>query len=239
MWPVRYLFRGLRQQTGEPVEGRVTAPTQDVAHDILRDDGIVADSLTPEPAAEGDAAETVTEPRFAHALERALDDAGFGVSFDLLTGRYQGKSVCLLDQDKIRKRVMELVADAAVDDLPDDESRVDARRHIAQLLEQVLQYRQNVGSERSPQSQALEAQVNDIAQALGRIERAMASMSLAVRRDTGGRPRRAAPGRTARDKTQEEVLLEVFRSNLELIRGLEKPASPPAAGGEQAASRLV
>jgi hypothetical protein len=50
MWPVRYLFRGLRQQTGEPVEGRVTAPTQDVAHDILRDDGIVADSLTPEPA---------------------------------------------------------------------------------------------------------------------------------------------------------------------------------------------
>jgi hypothetical protein len=239
MWPVRYLFRGLRQQTGEPVEGRVTAPTEHVAQDILREDGIVADSLKPEPARESDAAAKVTEPGLAEALERALDDAGFGVSFDLVTGRYQGKSVCLLDQDKIRKRVMDLMDDAAVDDLRDDENRVDARRHIAQLLEQVLQYRRDLGSERSPQSQALEAQVNHIAQALVRIERAMASMSVAVRREGRSRPRRTVPGQAAGDKTQEEVLIEVFQHNLELIRGLEEPASPPAAGGGQAASRLA
>jgi hypothetical protein len=236
---VRYLFRGSRQQTGEPVEGRVTAPTEEVAHDVLRDDGIVVDALTPEPTADEDAAATDTESRFAEALERALDDAGFGVSFDLVTGRYQGKSVCLLDQDKIRKRVMELVGDAAVDDHRDDENRLDTRRHIAQLLEQVLQYRRNLASEPSPQSQALEAQVNHIAQALVRIERAMASMSVAARRDGRGQPRRTVSEQAAPDKTHEEVLIEVFQSNLELIRGLEEPVSPPATGGEQAASRLA
>ena len=236
---MRYLFWGQRRQTGEPVEGRVTAPTQDVALDILRDHGIVADSLKPEPAAGGDAAATVTEPRFAHALERALDDAGFCVSFDLETGRYQGKSVCLLDQDKIRKRVMELVDDAAVDNLGDDEDRLDARRRIAQLLEKLLQYRRDLSSERSPQSQALEAQVSHITQALGRIERVMASMSLAVRRAGPGQPRRTVPGQTTRDKTHDEVLFEVFQRNLELMRGLEEPVSLPAAGGRQAASPLV
>jgi len=236
---VRYLFRGLRQQTGEPVDGRVTAPTEEVARNVLRDDGIVADSLQPEPAADEDAAATVTESRFAHALERALDDAGFCVNFDLVTGRYQGKSVCLLDQDKIRKRVMELVDEAVADNLGDDENHLDARRHVAQLLEHVLQNRRDPGSERSPQSQALESQVNHIAQALVRIEGAMASMSLAVRRPGPGQPRRTVPGQTAPDKTHDEILVEVFQSNLELIRGLEEPVSPPATGGEQAASRLA
>jgi hypothetical protein len=236
---VRYLFRGLRQQTGEPVEGRVTAPTEEVARGVLRDDGIVADSLQPEPAADQGTAATVTESRFAQALDRALNDAGFCVNFDLGTGRYQGKSVCLLDQDKIRKRVMELVDEAAADNLGDDENRLDARRHIAQLLEQVLQNRRDPGSERSPQSQALESQVDHIAQALVRIERAMASMSLAVRRPGPGQPQRTVGGQMAPDKTHDEVLVEVFQSNLELIRGLEEPVSPPATEGEQAASRLA
>jgi hypothetical protein len=228
----------LRRQTGEPVEGRVTAPTEEAAHDVLRDDGIVADSLQPEPAAGEEAAATAPESRFVQAMERALDDAGFCVNFDLVTGRYQGKSVGLLDQDKIRKRVMELLEDAAADNLGDEENRPDARHHIAQLLEQVLQNRRDPGSGSSPQSQALESQVGHIAQALGRIEKAMASMSLAVGRSGRVQPRRTVPGQKARDKTQEEVLLEVFQSNLELLRGLEEPASP-AAGGKQAASRLA
>jgi hypothetical protein len=236
---VRYLFRGQRRQTGEPVEGRVTAPTEDVARSILGDGGIVADSLKPEPAAHGDGIATVTDPRFAHALERALDDAGFCVRYDHLTGRYQGKSVCLLDQDEIRKRVMKLVDDAAVDYCSDDENRLDARRHIAQLLEQVLENRRNLSSERSARSLALEAQVNHITQALGRIERVMGSMSMAVRRDGRGQRRRTAGGQTTRDKMQEEVLFEVFQNNLELMRGLEEPVSLPAAGGRRAASRLV
>jgi hypothetical protein len=230
MWPVRYLFRGLRRQTGEPVEGRVTAPTEDAAHKVLGDDGIVADSLEPEPDAPRDPAPTVTEPWLAHALERALDDAGFSVSFDHLTGRYQGKSASLLGQDKTRKRLLKLVDDAAADNLGDDENLLVARRHITQLLEKVLRDRRNISSERSPQTLALEAQISHITTALGRIEKAMASMSLAVRQDRRAQPRRTGPAPTARERTYEEVLLEVFHSNLELMRGLEEPASLPAAG---------
>jgi hypothetical protein len=206
---VRYLFWGSRRQTGEPVEGRVTAPTEDVALDVLRDNGIVADSLKPEPAAHDDEAATVTEPRFARALQRALEDAGCCVSFDLGTGRYQGRSVCLLDQDKIRRRVMELVNDGVVDGPGADGNGLDARRHIAQLLEQVLQDRRSLGSERAPHAQALQDQVNHITQALGRIESEMASMSSAVRRPGRGRPRRTVAEYTARDKTRDEVLVEV------------------------------
>ncbi|MHC4763509.1 MAG: hypothetical protein ACYTF2_00215 [Planctomycetota bacterium] len=235
---MRYLFWGSRRQTGEPVEGRVTAPTEDVALDVLRDNGIDADSLKPEPAAHDDEAATATEPRFAHALERALEDAGCCVSFDLLTGRYQGKSVCLLDQDKIRRRVMELVNDGIVDGPGVGGNGLDARRHIAQLLEQLLQEQRSLGSERSPHAQALEDRVNHITQALGRIEKVMASMSSAARRPGRGRPRRTVAEYTARDKTRDEVLVEVFESNLELIRGLEEPASPPAAGGGSEADRV-
>jgi hypothetical protein len=229
----------LRRQTGEPVEGRVTAPSRDAALDILRDHGIAADSLEPEPDAEGDAAVTFTEPRFAEALERALEDAGFRVSLDLVTGRYQGKSVGLLDQDRIRKRVMEMVDEAAGEHLRDDENRPNARHYIAQLLEKLLQTRRNLGSEHSPRSQALEAQVNHITQALQRIERRMGSMSSEVRRAGRGQPRHTVPQPTARDKTHDEILLEVFESNLELMRGLEEPVSLPAAGGGQAPDRLA
>jgi hypothetical protein len=236
---VRYLFRGTRRQTGEPVEGRVTAPTQDAALDVLHDGGIVADALDTDPATEGDAAGEITEPRFARALERALDDAGFRVNFDLVTGRYQGKSVSLLDQDKIRKRVMELVADTAVDDLPDDKSRPEARRHITQLLEELLESRLSLGAEGSARSPELEAQVCQISEALGRLERAMASMSLAVRRGGHAPPRHSESGQGARDKRHDEVLIEVFENNLELRKGLKEPASLPALGGGQAPTHPV
>jgi hypothetical protein len=236
---VRYLFWGSRRQTGDPVEGRVTAPTEDVALDVLRENGIVADSLKPEAAAPEDAAAAVTEPRFAQALERALLDAGCCVSFDLVTGRYQGRSVCLLDHEKIRRRVMELVNEGVVDDPGDGGNGLDARRHIAQLLEQVLQDRRSLVSDRSPRAQALEDRVNHITRTLGRIEKAMASMSLAARRPGRGQARRAGPEQAARDKTRDEVLVEVFESNLELIRGLEEPASPPAAGSGPEADRDV
>ena len=223
---MRYLFRG-RRETGEPVEGRVTAPTQDVANDILGDNGIVADSLEPEPAAPDEPAATVAERQDAHVLGSALDDADFRVSFDHVTRRYQGTSVCVLERDKIRN-VTKLVDEAIVDNQHDDEKRRGARRHIAQVLEKILQDRRNLSAERSAHSLALEAQVGRLTGAVGRIENAMASMSVAVRREGGGTRRRTVPGPTARDKTHDEVLIEVFESNLELMRGWEDPASLPA-----------
>jgi hypothetical protein len=223
---VRHLFRGTRRETGEPVEGRVTAPTEDAAHDVIRDGGIVGETLEPEPAAADDPAPTVTETRIADALKRVLDDAGFCVRYDLVTGRYQGKSTRLLDQDRIHKLVTQLLEDTAVGDLPDDTDRKDVRRRIAQALERALKARHEPGTHET--SQALASQVNEIAHALERIEREMASMAVAVHRVRRGQTR-AGPRRAAPDRTRDEVLLEIFESNLQLRRGLEEPAPTPAA----------
>jgi hypothetical protein len=64
-------------------------------------------------------------------------------------------------------------------------------------------------------------------------------MSLAVPREGRGQPRRTVPRQTAGDTTRDKVLLEVFQSNLELMRGLREPESVPAVGGEQAVRHLA
>jgi hypothetical protein len=227
---VRYLFSGRRQQTGGPIEGRVTAPTEAAAYDVLRVNGIVADSLHPEPGSDADAAATSTEARLAHALQRALADAGFGVSFDLTTNRYQGKSVCLLDQDQVHTRLIDLMGDDAVAHLGGEESRLRARRSLAQLVADLLGPRQCLDAGQSVRSPALESQVNHIALALGRLERAMASMSSASRHAGRDRSRLPGPGPTAGDRTRDAVLTEVFETNLELMRGFDEPALLPAPG---------
>jgi hypothetical protein len=223
----------LRRQTGEPVEGRVTAPTEDAAYDVLGDHGIVAESLQPEPDTDEDTAAAETGPRLAQALQHALEEAGLHVSFDLVTGHYQGKSECLIDQENIRQRLAALVDDAGGDGHRDGENRLDARSLIAQLLEELRRNRRNLSAGQSPPPPGLEAQVNHLAEALARLERAMATMSVAARRARPGRPRTVATGQTAGDKTRDEVLIEIFQSNLELMRGLEEPAALPAAGGKQ------
>jgi hypothetical protein len=226
---VRYRFRGLRRDTGEPVEGHVTAPTEDAAYQMLGDNAIVAESLRPDPAAPNGAAAQAKAAQIAGALDRALDEAGLRVNFDQLTRRYQGKSVWVLDRDKIRKHVAKLVDDAIVANLGDDENRQDTRRHIAQVLEKMFQDTQNLGSERSAQSVSLESEVRRLTAVVGQIERAIASMSLAARAARGGGEPRTVRADKARDKARDEVLIEIFENNLDLMRGLlETPASQPA-----------
>jgi hypothetical protein len=225
MGTVRYHFQGSRRHTGESVEGRVSAPSEEAALDVLRHGGIVAGTLTAEPAAGGEAPGASGEPLLARAVERALDDAGFRVSFDLESGRYQGKTLRLLDQERLRRRVEALIDGAADRGPRDGEEGLDARRHIAPLLEQLLQYRRDLGTGQSPRSQALEARVNHIAQALVRIEQTMSSMSLALRRSGRGGAQRVGSNRAERGRTHDEVLNEIFRSNLALLRGLEEATS--------------
>lgn len=225
MRPVRYLFHGLAQDTGDPVEGRITAPNEDVASSVLGDQGIEAVSLRPETHPSTDGAAAASAPLFSDALEDALADAGLRISFDQLAHWYQGKSVWVLDRDKIRKRVMQLVDEA----IGHDESRRQQQCRIAQVLEELFEDRSNRDAEppvRPPvQPVDLEAQVNRLTGAVAKIEQAMASMSVAALR-TGRDERR----RTARDRTHDEVLIEVFETNLDLVRRLQDSVSLPAVG---------
>ncbi len=216
---MRYRFEGRRPDTGEPVRGRVTAPSEEAARRKLRDSGIVPDAMVEEPAAP-DASAAARAQQLARALDDALDDAGMRVSFDRLSGRYRGKSVWVLDREKIRRHVAKLVDDAIVASLRDGEARQEARRRIAQLLEQMFQDTRNVASERSAPAPSLEERMNRLAEAVARIDRAVASMRVKGAAPEGGAARRAAPEGGARDRARDEILIEVFESNRELMKGL-------------------
>ena len=198
-----------KRETGEPVDGSVTAASRDVARDVLSENGIVAESLEPESVSP------------AHPPEPVIDDASVRVSFDYATRGYRGKSVGLVDQEKIRTHLMKLVDDGLIENLEHDENRREARHHIVEMLEKLLQ-RPDLPSERSAWFRALETQVGTLIGAVGRIERSMASMSPSAPRHRRGAPHVSEPkGRTMR----QEILMKVFESNLELIRGLKDPAS--------------
>lgn len=220
---MRYLFRGLRRDNGEPVEGRVTAPDRDAAYHILGDHGFVAERLEPDPVQPQDPAASARSAQVAKALESALDEAGLPVSFDALTRRYQGKQVWVLDRNKIRQRVMTLVDEVIAASMHDEHESTEARARIASLLERMFDDRRNLGSSQP----AVEAQVQHLTSVVGQIEKTIASMSVAAQRGARG-DRGRIPAATARDKQRDAVLVEVFESNLALIRALNDPASPPA-----------
>lgn len=220
MRPVQYLFRGLRRETGEPVEGRITAPSEDVAHNVLGELGIVVVSLQPEPVTRADRAAAAGALLFDPALEAALDEAGLRIRFDQLARRYEGRSVWVLDRERISARVMQLVNEA----IGHDAGRYRTQHHIAQMLETMFDKPHVPGAEQAAGSVALVGEVGRLAAAVGKIQRTMASMSVTARRE----PRFAARP-AASDRTRDEVLAEVFRSNLELRGAIDGPAPLPLA----------
>ena len=218
---MRYLFHGLDQDTGDPVSGRIIAPNEDVASSVLDDQGIVEVSLRPETRPPADGAATAGAPLFSTELENALADAGLRISFDQLAHWYKGRSVWVLDRDKVRKRVMQLVDEAIGHD---DDCR-DARSRITRVLDELFEDRLNRNSEAPVQTPVepmdLAARVSRLTGVVAKIEQAMASMSVSAQRGRRGVQRRTTPGPEARDMTCDEVLLEVFESNLELIKRLQ------------------
>ena len=216
---VQYRFRGLKRESGEQVTGRVGAADEDAAYKILAKHGIVGEILKPDSGQQDGQTTKVKAAQVAQALERALDDAGTQVGFDKLSQRLKGKNVWVLDREKIRNRVMKVVDDAIVKSLHDDDNRKEARQRIANLLEDMFQDQQNVASERSTNTVALEDQVSRLTTVVSQIERAMTSMSMAAKRT--GRGDRQVARSSAEDNKHTEVLLEIFENNLKLLRDME------------------
>jgi len=181
----------------------------------------------PRPTARPGAPLSPRADGIARALDSALDEAGLPVSFDALSRRYQGKQVWVLDRDKIRVRVMQLVDQVIAAHMRDDQGGADARREIAVLLEKMFADRANIGSQQAAHTQAVEAQVQRLASVVGQMEKTLANMTLAARGDRRREPRRAGEP-PPRDDARDAVLLEVFETNLALIRELEGRIMAPA-----------
>jgi hypothetical protein len=279
---------------GRVVEGHVEAPTPEEAYGALSDNGIVTESLRPDPrpeaAAEPEPQEEGPEPTFRQAIDSALDSASMQVAFDSLTEQYKGKKVWVLDRDKIRKRVAQVVDQVLAEAQRKAETDQKTRELVQEAIKGMFADNRNIASERTAESiaaersamaaqaaeraaqaaadkvaaaaaaqitaaaaaapkalpmppgtkmapsEALESQIQRLSGVVLQAEKALASIISAAARvgrgGGGGGPRRS--GLSTGGPQQNEVLLEIFKTNLALQRGIEGEVLDMGGGAEAA-----
>jgi hypothetical protein len=252
---LRYLFRGLIRETGKPVVGHVEADTEETAFNALADNGIVTESLSPDPKPTFPRPSAPGEQpaRYADALDSAFDASAHQIAFDDLTERYRGKRVWVIDRDKIRKRVAQVVDQAISEAQTELDTDTQTRERVAKAIEGLFKDSKNITSPAQlppppppmpgnygggvPGAAGLDAQVNRLANLITTAESVLAAIQAAARSGSfggggggGGGGRRR--GRTSRaNMVQNDVLLEIFKSNMALQRGIDIPG-PAAPTGE-------
>lgn len=270
---MRYLFRGLIRETGKPVVGHVEADTEETAFNALADNGIVTESLSPDPKPNFPSTTAVApsnqQARYADALDSAFDTSAHQIAFDDLTERYRGKRVWVIDRDKIRKRVAQVVDQAMTDAQADLDTDVETRERVARAIEGLFKDSKNITSPQQlpaptpppppmpigrgaggPAIGGLDAQVDRLASLISTAESVLAAIQAAARNASfgggggggGGGGRRRGRASKA-NMVQNDVLLEIFKSNMQLQRGVAPvPAAAEAApatdagGGEAVAT---
>jgi hypothetical protein len=223
---VRYRFKGIIRTTGQSVEGHAHGETPEEAYAALSEHGIVTESLREEPEALN-LANQPAQP-LTSAIDSALDTAAAQVPFDEVAKQYKGKSVWVIDRDKIRKRVAQVVDSALRDALRGNTGQLDAnelRQSVADAIGGLFKDNRNLTSQVSDNAMKMDHQVRRIEQMVQRAESVLAQMTIAISRmgaggygGGGGGPRRfttAGGGGNA----QNAVLLEIFKENLRL-RGI-------------------
>ncbi len=262
------------------MEGHVEAGTEADACTALSQNGVVTESLIPDPKPLNLNDELPKAPEFADALESAFDSSSSQVDFDALTERYHGKKVWVIDRDKIRRRVAQVIDAALALSALHGETHDRTRARINSALEGMFSDNTNLATERNADSIAgvrfngggitqppmpvapasarmtqympnggtngnggaghpgLENQIGRLTSLVKQAEAALAAVTAAARRGGGGGgggPRRGSVARGGKGEEQNSVLLEIFKSNLELVRGMQEPAPPPQGPAETSA----
>lgn len=266
---MRYLFRGLMRETGRSVEGHVEAANPDEALKALSDNAIVTENLTADPKPLNLSEELPDAPELANALDSAFDASSTQVSFDDLTDRYRGKKVWVIDRDKIRRRVCQVVDQSLAQSAATGESAIASRQRVQAAIQGMFADNRNIASERPAESipgyrapqgappppvalppaptytmpapqvvaTGLEAAINRLVVVVAQAEKVMATMAIAARNlgrggggGGGGGGRRRI--RSVMERAQNDVLLEIFKANLELAKAVTGGA--PGANGAAA-----
>ncbi len=271
---MRYLFRGLIRETGKPVVGHVEADTEETAFNALADNGIVTESLNPDPKPNAGSPLAQRPARYSDALDSAFDASASQVAFDDLTERYRGKRVWVIDRDKIRKRVSQVVDTAISEAQSQFDNDTQTRDRVAKAIEGLFKDSKNITSpvpvpEDGPPvppkpkaiaapagdggatSPALETQVDRLASLITTAETVLAQIQAAARNasfgrggggggggEGGGGGRRRTRERKVR-MTDNDVLLEIFKSNMQLQRGTAPAPAPVAVADADAGSEPV
>ena len=242
---MRYRFKGIVRTTGQTVEGHAHGETPEVALQALSDHGIVTESLREDPEPLNMAQ---TSQPLSSAIDSALDTAASQIPFDKIADRYKGKNVWVLDRDKIRTRVAQVVdqaiAQATSGMTMSGASGLDVqdlRKQVSDAIGGLFKDNRNLTSQVSDTSMKMEHQLRRLEQMVHRQESLLAQMTIAISRiGSGGGgggggwgPRRHAGAPGAGGSEQNAVLLEIFKENLRL-RGIEIDEQASGGGGEAA-----
>jgi hypothetical protein len=132
---LRYLFRGLIRETGKPVVGHVEADTERRRSTRWPTTASSPSRSAPTPSRTSPPRTWVKAPRFADALDSAFDASAHQIAFDDLTERYRGKRVWVIDRDKIRRRVSQVVDEAMSEAQSELDNDTQTRERVAKAIE--------------------------------------------------------------------------------------------------------
>ena len=147
---MRYRFKGLLRETGKPVEGHVDAQGQASAPSGCS--ATTGSSARRCGRIRCPEAYTGSDDEVGSAIDSALDVSSTNVDVDEIARRYSGQSVRVIDRDKIRKRVMEVVTTAIKKSLPastseDTSARDETLERVEQAIKKVFGDNANLTSE--------------------------------------------------------------------------------------------
>jgi hypothetical protein len=244
---VRYRFKGIVRTTGQTVEGHAHGDTPDEALAALSEHGIVTESLREDPEPLN---LTNQQTPFGSRIDSALDTAASQVPFDKLADKFKGKNVWVLDRDKIRRGVAQVVDQALNEALVahggggGGAGSLDAgeiRKQVSDAISGLFKDNKNLTSEVSQgSSMKLDHAVDRIEQMVRRAESVLAQMTVAIgKMGSGGGggwggPRRFS-GKGGGGGEQNAVLMEIFKENLRL-RGIEIDEGASSGGGTATAT---
>jgi hypothetical protein len=169
-------------------------------------------------------------PEMVNAIDSALDSSSSQIEFDALNEKFRGKKVWVIDRDKIKRNVARVVDNALKQSLKDDAGTSETRERVAEAIEGLFKDNRNLTSQQNLNSQHLDKQVSRLANLLKNFESSLATMQSAIRGiGSGGgggggsfTPRRyVGQQQKGLHEEQNAVLLEIFKSNIELLRNME------------------
>jgi hypothetical protein len=233
---VRYRFRGLVRDTGQPVEGHVEAATEEEAYNVLGENGFITESVRPDPKPLN--LGNMPQMPYGDAIDSALDTSSRQIPFDTLQERFRGKQVWVIDREKIRRRVAEVVDQILAANMGSGENDALTRQRVAEAIDGLFKDNRNITSRVDQVNQTLqqttrsaheintnlERQISRLAGFITKAEDVLNRISAAARSGGFGFAGGYAPKRgrvVGTGQEQNAVLKEIFEHNLTLLRKFE------------------
>ena len=173
-------------------------------------------------------------PDVVNAIDSALNTSSSQIEFDALTEHFRGKKVWVIDRDKIKRNVARVVDQAISQSLANTDNVAETRKSVAEAIEKLFKDNRNLtspqGGGAGSGNKNLDGQIERLSTVIKNFENSLASMQMAIRNlGSGGGggafvPRRhigQAQGGPGLREEQNAVLMEIFKTNMDLLRNME------------------